>query len=164
MKLRRTTFLALVTICSWSLAAGQSSDAVDQFVRAEMEKQHIPGLALLVSRSGQPIRQQGYGLSNVELQVPVKPETIFQSGSVGKQFTATAVMMLVEEGKIALDDPLTKFFLRIAAHPQIPLLDSIVPLKVALLYYQQLQAAFSGKVTPLKAMQNVDSGLKTLSP
>jgi raffinose/stachyose/melibiose transport system substrate-binding protein len=63
-----------------------------------------------------------------------------------------------------IKDPLTKFFLKIAAHPQVPLLDSIVPLKVALLYYQQLQAAFSGKVTPLKAMQNVDSGLKTLSP
>jgi len=42
--------------------------------------------------------------------VPVKPETIFQSGSVGKQFTATAVMMLVEEGKVSLEDPLTKFF------------------------------------------------------
>ena len=42
--------------------------------------------------------------------MPVKPETIFQSGSVGKQFTATAVMMLVEEGKIGLDDPLTKYF------------------------------------------------------
>src|SRR5882757_4064387 len=110
MKLRHTTFLALVTICSGSLAAGQRSAAVDHSVRAEMEKQHIPGLALLVSRSGQPIRQQGYGLSNVELQVPVKPETIFQSGSVGKQFTATAVMMLVEEGKVRLDDPLTKYF------------------------------------------------------
>jgi CubicO group peptidase (beta-lactamase class C family) len=46
----------------------------------------------------------------VELQVPVKPESIFQSGSMGKQFTATAVMMLVEEGKIGLDDPLTKYF------------------------------------------------------
>jgi CubicO group peptidase (beta-lactamase class C family) len=49
-------------------------------------------------------------MANVELQVAVKPETIFQSGSVGKQFTATAVMMLVEEGKIGLDDPLTKYF------------------------------------------------------
>lgn len=65
---------------------------------------------MLVSRGGQVIRAQGYGLANVELQVPVKPETIFQSGSVGKQFTATAVMMLVEEGKIGLDDPLTKYF------------------------------------------------------
>ena len=51
-----------------------------------------------------------------------------------------------------------------AANPQVPLLDSIVPLKVALLYYQQLQAAFSGKTTPLKAMQNVDKGLKSLNP
>ncbi len=75
-----------------------------------MKKQQIPGLALLVSRNGQPIREQGYGLSNVELQVPVKPETEFQSGSVGKQFTATAVMMLVEEGRVGLDDPLTKYF------------------------------------------------------
>jgi len=56
------------------------------------------------------VKSQDYGYSNVELQAPVKPETIFQSGSVGKQFTATAVMMLVEEGKLSLDDPLTKFF------------------------------------------------------
>ena len=75
-----------------------------------MEKQHIPGLSLLVSRDGKPIRAQGYGLANVELQVPVNPETVFQSGSVGKQFTATAVMMLAEENKIGLEDPLTKFF------------------------------------------------------
>ena len=75
-----------------------------------MQKQHIPGLSLLVSRDGNPIRAQGYGLANVELQVPVKPETVFQSGSLGKQFTATAVMMLVEENKIGLEDPLTKFF------------------------------------------------------
>jgi len=75
-----------------------------------MARQHIPGLALLVSRGGQVVRAQGYGWANVELQVPVKAETIFQSGSVGKQFTATAVMMLVDEGKIALDDPLIKYF------------------------------------------------------
>ncbi|MGC2031323.1 MAG: serine hydrolase domain-containing protein [Steroidobacteraceae bacterium] len=86
------------------------ADAVARLVRAEMQKQHIPGVALLVSRNGQPIRAEGYGLSNVELQVAVKPETIFQSGSVGKQFTATAVMMLVEAGKVGLEDPLTRFF------------------------------------------------------
>jgi ABC-type glycerol-3-phosphate transport system substrate-binding protein len=63
-----------------------------------------------------------------------------------------------------IKDPITKFFLQIAAHPQVPLLDSVVPLKIALLYYQQLQAAFSGKTTPLQAMQNVDKGIKTLNP
>jgi len=83
---------------------------VGDYVRSEMQKQHIPGLSLLVSKGGQVVRAEGFGLANVELQVPVKPETVFQSGSVGKQFTATAVMMLVEEGKVRLDDPLTKYF------------------------------------------------------
>ena len=110
MRLRHWVALALGVICSTSVFAQQAPDAVDEYIRAEMEKQHIPGLSLLVSRDGNPIRAQGYGLANVELQVPVKPETVFQSGSVGKQFTATAVMMLVEENKIGLEDPLTKFF------------------------------------------------------
>jgi CubicO group peptidase (beta-lactamase class C family) len=90
--------------------AESQTDPVAQMVRAEMEKQKIPGLALLVSRRGRIVRAEGYGLANVELNVAVKPETIFQSGSVGKQFTATAVMMLVEDGKIGLDDPLTRYF------------------------------------------------------
>jgi CubicO group peptidase (beta-lactamase class C family) len=95
-------------------AADQAGDEVLRSVRAEMATQHIPGLALLVARHGQTLRAEGYGLANVELNVPVKPETIFQSGSVGKQFTATAVMMLIEAGKIGLEDPLTKYF------PQAP--------------------------------------------
>ena len=103
--------VALMVVRSGCQAlAVDQTDVVDNYVRAEMTKQRIPGLAMLVSRGGQVIRAQGYGLANVELQVPVKPETIFQSGSVGKQFTATAVMMLVEEGKIGLGDPLTKYF------------------------------------------------------
>jgi CubicO group peptidase (beta-lactamase class C family) len=101
--------LASMVICSVGSVEAQT-DAVDDYIHAEMAKQHIPGLALLVSRNGRVVRAQGYGMANVELQVPVKPETIFQSGSMGKQFTATAVMMLVEEGKIGLDDSLTKYF------------------------------------------------------
>src|SRR5664279_5612323 len=111
MKYRYRAVAVLLVTCSTMLSASDSSpDAVDQFVHTEMEKQHVPGLSLLVSRNGQVVRAQGYGTANVELQVPVKPATIFQSGSVGKQFTATAVMMLVEQGKVGLDDPLTKYF------------------------------------------------------
>jgi CubicO group peptidase (beta-lactamase class C family) len=110
MKHFRSVLFAAIALWFTSFALAEAPDALDRLVKAEMEKQHIPGLALLVSRNGKPIRSQGYGLANVELQVSVKPETIFQSGSVGKQFTATAVMMLVEEGKIKLDDPLTNFF------------------------------------------------------
>ncbi len=86
------------------------SGVAAKYVRSEMGRQHIPGLALLVSRGGKIVQAEGFGQANVELQVPVTPETIFQSGSVGKQFTATGVMMLVEEGKVGLDDPLTKYF------------------------------------------------------
>ena len=89
--------------------AGAPTDKLDDVISAEMAKQHIPGLALSVMRDGAVIKAQGYGLANVELDVPVKPETIFQTGSVGKQFTATAVMMLVEEGKVSLDDPISKY-------------------------------------------------------
>jgi CubicO group peptidase (beta-lactamase class C family) len=110
MKRQHWFVFALVVLWSATGAAAQTPDAVDDYIRTEMEKQHIPGLSLLVSREGKPIRAQGYGLANVELQVPVKPETVFQSGSVGKQFTATAIMMLVEDGRIGLEDPLTKFF------------------------------------------------------
>ena len=83
---------------------------VDDYIRAEMKAQEIPGVSLAVIRNGEIVLARGYGLANVELQVPVKPETIFQSGSVGKQFTATAVMMLVEENKLSLDDKITKYF------------------------------------------------------
>ena len=75
-----------------------------------MKERKIPGIALLVVQDNKVVLSKGYGFSNVELQVPVKPETVFQSGSMGKQFTATAVMMLVEEGKVGLEDPLTKYF------------------------------------------------------
>jgi hypothetical protein len=52
----------------------------------------------------------------------------------------------------------------VSAKPQVPLLDSLVPVKVAIQYYVQLQAAFAGKVSALQAMQNVDKALKTLNP
>ena len=86
------------------------ADAVDEFLETHMKRHQIPGLSLAICRDGQLVRAKGYGLANVELDVPVKPETVFQSGSVGKQFTAMAVMMLVDEGKLGLDDPLAKHF------------------------------------------------------
>jgi CubicO group peptidase (beta-lactamase class C family) len=86
------------------LAGRLSADEVDDLVEAARQRQRIPGLAVLVIHHGQTVKAQGYGLANIEHQVPVTPETVFQSGSMGKQFTATAVMMLIEEGKIKLDE------------------------------------------------------------
>ncbi len=102
--------LALTATQNVQAQSPSTTTAVTDYVKAEMQREHIPGLSLLVIKNDKIIRAEGFGLANVELQVPVKPESVFQSGSVGKQFTATAVMMLVEEGKIGLDDPLTKYF------------------------------------------------------
>src|SRR5580692_13156296 len=115
MSLRRLSrcVVSLIFFFAHLSAAAQNpatTAAVTEYVKAEMQRQHIPGLSLLVIKDGKTIRAEGFGLANVELQVPVKPESVFQSGSVGKQFTATAVMMLVEEGKVGLEDPLSKYF------------------------------------------------------
>ncbi len=103
-------FLATVMITMPCAAQDAVTAKVDDYVKAEMQRQRIPGLSLAVVKDGQIVLAKGYGLANVELQVPAKPETIFQSGSMGKQFTATAVMMLIEEGKLSLDDKISKYF------------------------------------------------------
>jgi len=104
---------AIVTVVLLSLCSVQGfsqADKVDEYVRSEMAKRKIPGLSLAVVRNGEVIKARGYGLANVELNCPVTAETIYQSGSVGKQFTATLIMMLVEEGKIKLDAPISTYF------------------------------------------------------
>ncbi len=84
--------------------------SINQYVTAEMAKERIPGAEVGIYHRGQILLAKGYGLADVELNVPVKPETLFQSGSVGKQFVSAAIMMLVEEHKISLDDSITKYF------------------------------------------------------
>jgi CubicO group peptidase (beta-lactamase class C family) len=105
---------ALSSFVCFSLAAGPTCaaepDRLDAAVEAERATQRIPGVGIAIVRGGVVVKVQGYGLANVEHQVPVKPETIFQSGSLGKQFTAAAVMLQVEDGKLALDDQLTRFY------------------------------------------------------
>jgi CubicO group peptidase (beta-lactamase class C family) len=100
--------------CCYSFAQNKITPAiqvrVDSLANAEMKSQRIPGLSILVVRDGKIDYVKGYGYSNLENKVPVKPETIFQAGSVGKQFTAFAVMLLVQDGKLSLDDKLTRYF------------------------------------------------------
>ena len=98
-----------VPVAPASLSSHQLQ-AIDTFVAQEMARERIPGLAVGVYSRGRVLLAKGYGQANVELSVPVKPETLFQSGSVGKQFVSAAIMMLVEEGKLSLDDSITKYF------------------------------------------------------
>jgi CubicO group peptidase (beta-lactamase class C family) len=95
------TFLA--ALAGAGIARAEPSDRIDAIVRAEMTRQRIPGVAVAIVQKGKVLKSQGYGYANVEHAVPVTSETMFQSGSVGKQFTAALVMMLVEDGRIRLD-------------------------------------------------------------
>lgn len=98
---------ALVLLCIG--ATGALADDVDDYISNQMAQQHIPGLSLAVVKDGKPIKLQSYGLANVELNVAATPQTIFKIGSVSKQFIATGVMLLVNDGKVALNDPIGKY-------------------------------------------------------
>jgi CubicO group peptidase (beta-lactamase class C family) len=104
------TFLVISFVVIVPLVDAQA-DVVDDYIKTMMKKTKIPGLALAVVKNGQVIKAQGYGLANLELNVPVTPDSVFELASVTKMFTATAIMMLVEEGKVALDDNINKYLI-----------------------------------------------------
>lgn len=107
---RRLLVGSLLCLLFVSQTVAAQTDKVDQYIQSEMAKQHIPGLSIAVVKNGEVIKAQGYGFANIELKAAASPDTIYQSGSVGKQFTSAAVMLLVEEGKVGLDDHITKYF------------------------------------------------------
>ncbi len=89
--------------------AGEAAlDSVDRYVRAELARQRIPGMSIAVLRGDSIVLARGYGYANLEHRVPATDSTIYQSGSVGKQFTSAAVVSLAREGKLSYDDPIAK--------------------------------------------------------
>ncbi len=102
--------LLLALLAGCASAPQPAPDAVEDVIAAEMKAQRVPGIAVAVIRNGQVLKASGFGSSNLEHTVPVSRSTLFQSGSLGKQFTAVALMLQVEDGKLALDDPITRFF------------------------------------------------------
>lgn len=101
---------------------GADADSIDDLVKAELKRQGVPGATVAVVKDGKVVKAEGYGFANVELQAPANRNTVYQSGSVGKQFAAMAAMILKEEGKLKLDDPVSKFL------PETP--DSWKPITV----------------------------------
>ena len=101
------TFLSVFLFVS-SISA-QTVDKVDDFVKSEMQKQHIPGVSVAVVKNGKIIKLKSYGLANVETNAPVTNETVFKIGSISKPIIAMGIMLLVEDGKISLDDKVSKF-------------------------------------------------------
>ncbi len=102
--------LLVLVGCLCALTRPAVADRADDLVRQFLAKQHVPGCWVVVIKDGKVVKRKGYGFANLELRVPVTPETMMQTGSIGKMFTSTGVMILVTEGKLHLDDSLASFF------------------------------------------------------
>src|SRR5947207_2284932 len=89
------------------------SEKVDK-IFAQWDKPDSPGCEMVVIRDGQIVYKSGYGMANLEHNIPLSPASIMDTGSVSKQFTAMAIALLAEQGKLSLDDDIRKYL------PEIP--------------------------------------------
>jgi CubicO group peptidase (beta-lactamase class C family) len=97
-------------LLSLFLAVQTDTAAISRYIQAELERQHIPGLSIAVLSGDRVVLSRGYGFANVELHVAASDSTVYQSGSMGKQFTAALVEMLVDNHRIRLDDSIVRWF------------------------------------------------------
>jgi CubicO group peptidase (beta-lactamase class C family) len=105
--------MRLLSLCGvLCLAVTASADPVDDYVRAQLGPRHLPGVSLAVIKDGRIVKAAGYGLASLELDAPASVRTVYEIGSISKQFAADAVLLLVEDGKLSLDDPLSKYLQR----------------------------------------------------
>ena len=98
----------LLTVASMTGFAQKLDKTLDAMIRKEYPADK-PGATVLVAKEGEVLYYKAFGMANMELDVPMKPEMIFEIGSITKQFTAVCILMLMEEGKLSLDDDITKF-------------------------------------------------------
>ena len=115
----RTTSVSIFLVLCWlltspvSAAASASNDALARYAAQVLETAYpdanAPGAAVLVARGDEVVFRDARGMASVELGVPLSADHVFRLGSVTKQVAAAGVLKLVEEGKVSLDDPLSKF-------------------------------------------------------
>lgn len=118
--------LAILASSTAALLAQDSGDAasiVDAVGRSSIDNDHVVGLSIGVAQGDAILCVKGFGLASVELNVPATADTVYRIGSITKEFTAAAILLLVEEGRISLDDPLTKFL------PDYPQLEGTVTIR-----------------------------------
>jgi CubicO group peptidase (beta-lactamase class C family) len=92
-----------------SAQTGAGVDSLDRYVRSEVARQRVPGLSVAVLRGDSVVLARGYGYANLEHHVPASDSTVYEVGSISKQFTAAAIVLLSKEGRLGLDDPITRY-------------------------------------------------------
>lgn len=95
-----------------------SLSAVADQIFAQYNSTHTPGCAVGVSQQGRVLMLRGYGMADLESGVPITPATVLESGSVAKQFAATAIILLAQDGRLSLDDPVRKYIPELPEYPR----------------------------------------------
>ena len=106
----------LLQLPASAVQAAPVAAKVDQALAAQIDaaiaplyKANEPGVTVIVTKDGKPVLRKAYGMADVANKVAMQPDMTLRLGSITKQFTATAILMLAEEGKLNLSDPITKF-------------------------------------------------------
>ena len=150
----RTVFVALaLAVCMNGQPAKSKSTEVDHIFAAF--NTHTPGCAVGVSEHGTVALRAGYGMADLERGVPVNADMVFESGSVAKQFTAMAILLLAQQGKISLDDPMRKYL------PELPDYGASLTIRHVLSHLSGLRewrlvATFSGTPEGTYILDNQD--------
>ncbi len=121
-KLRFSILIIFFQTCihiSSNLFSQTLESTVDSLIRNELKDANGPGYVFLIAKNGKSIYQRGFGKANLELNIDLRPEHVFQIGSMTKQFTAVAILMLEEKGLLSVNDRLSKYI------PTYPSGDSI---------------------------------------
>jgi len=109
----------LIAVCSpIALADEQASEVAKLFER--WDRDDSPGVAVGISRNGKVIMTRGFGMANLEHDIPISGDTVFRMASVSKQFTAACVAILAEQGKLSVTDDIRKYI------PEMPEFDTPV--------------------------------------
>lgn len=116
--MKSALMLAALLCCSGTAIAAElcggtpmpaGADALDRLIVQTMRASHIPGMSVAVLDHGHVVKLRGYGFADLESCVPATENTLFGVGSISKQMTAVGVLTLVRDGKLSLDDPITKY-------------------------------------------------------
>jgi len=109
MKIIKTISVLFLFILASPLVEAQNLDKTVDAILSEKYKSDRPGATALIAKDGKVIYRNAFGMANLELGVPMKPENVFEIGSITKQFTAVSILMLQEQGKLKVTDPLSKY-------------------------------------------------------
>ena len=161
MNIHRTrTSVSLLSLFVFIIvtAASARADVVDDRIQAIMAERHIPGAAVAVVKDGRVVRMKGYGVASLEFGVPVTTDTVFEIGSVSKQMTAAGVMLLVQDGKVNLDERVSKYL------PNTPEAWKDVTVRHLMTHTSGIKSYSSLDGFELAQRMKIDDFIKKLSP